>query len=165
MIDAEPAHQIGTFLPPESQLTRFCCASARLSWTCRPSARVLMGEDRRGLLERQPAVIGPGELLDMQLAAQGLHVAEALVAYVQALLAATRNSAELAGGLSPRAGLGHLAAARAWQPVLDGRDHVGCRRTQALFPARRRASPHLAGDDRLAPPATLVRLLQAVAVG
>ncbi len=109
-------------------------------------------------------MIGPAELVEMQQAAQGLHVAEALVAYVQALLAATRNSAELAGGLSPRAGLGLLAAARAWA-LLDGRDHVLPEDVQTLFPHVGAHRLHLAGDGRPAPPATLIRLLQAVAVG
>ena len=159
-----PAHQIGTFPLPESQLDRFLLR-IRLGYPDPQAERaLLMGEDRRGLLERQPAVIGPGELLDMQLAAQGLHVAEALVAYVQTLLAATRNSAELAGGLSPRAGLGLLAVARAWA-LLDGRDHVLPEDVQTLFPHVAAHRLHLAGDGRPATAATLVRLLQTVAVG
>ena len=159
-----PAHQVGTFPLPESQLDRFLLR-IRLGYPDPQAERaLLMGEDRRGLLERHQAVIGPAELLEMQQAAQGLHVAEALVAYVQALLAATRNSAELAGGLSPRAGLGLLAAARAWA-LLDGRDHVLPEDVQALFPHVAAHRVHLAGDGRPVPPATLLRLLQAVAVG
>jgi MoxR-like ATPase len=159
-----PAHQVGTFPLPESQLDRFLLR-IRLGYPDPEAERaLLMGEDRRGLLERQPAVIGPAELLEMQQAAQGLHVADALVAYVQALLAATRNSTELAGGLSPRAGLGLLSAARAWA-LLDGRDHVLPEDVQILFPHVAAHRLHLAGDGRPAPPATLVRLLQAVAVG
>ena len=158
-----PAHQIGTFPLPESQLDRFLLR-IRLGYPDRAAERaLLMGEDRRELLERQPAVASPAALLELQHAAQRLHISEALVDYVQALLGTTRNNPELANGLSPRAGLGLLAAARAWA-LLDGRDHVLPEDVQTLFPHVAAHRLHLAGDGRPAPPATLVRLMQAVAV-
>ena len=158
-----PAHQIGTFPLPESQLDRFLLR-IRLGYPDRAAERaLLMGEDRRELLERQPAVASPAALVELQHAAQRVHVSEALVDYVQALLGTTRNSPELANGLSPRAGLGLIAAARAWA-LLDGRDHVLPDDVQTLFPLVAAHRLHLAGDGRPAPPATLVRLMQAVAV-
>ena len=158
-----PAHQIGTFPLPESQLDRFLLR-IRLGYPDRAAERaLLMGEDRRELLERQPAVASPAALLELQRAAQRVHVSEALVDYVQALLGTTRNSPELVNGLSPRAGLGLIAAARAWA-LLDGRDHVLPDDIQTLFPHVAAHRLHLAGDGRPAPPATLVRLMQAVAV-
>ncbi len=158
-----PAHQIGTFPLPESQLDRFLLR-IRLGYPDRAAERALMmGEDRRELLERQPAVASPAALVELQHAAQRVHVSEALVDYVQALLGTTRNSPELANGLSPRAGLGLIAAARAWA-LLDGRDHVLPDDVQTLFPHVAAHRLHLAGDGRPAPPATLVRLMQAVAV-
>ena len=158
-----PAHQIGTFPLPESQLDRFLLR-IRLGYPDRAAERaLLMGEDRRELLERQPAVASPAALVELQHAAQRVHVSEALVDYVQALLGTTRNSPELANGLSPRAGLGLIAAARAWA-LLDGRDHVLPDDVQSLFPHVAAHRLHLAGDGRPAPPATLVRLMQAVAV-
>ena len=158
-----PAHQIGTFPLPESQLDRFLLR-IRLGYPDRAAERaLLMGEDRRELLERQPAVASPAALVELQHAAQRVHVSEPLVDYVQALLGTTRNSPELVSGLSPRAGLGLLAAARAWA-LLDGRDHVLPDDVQSLFPHVAAHRLHLAGDGRPAPPATLVRLMQAVAV-
>ena len=158
-----PAHQIGTFPLPESQLDRFLLR-IRLGYPDRAAERaLLMGEDRRELLERQPAVASPAALVELQHAAQRVHVSEPLVDYVQALLGTTRNSPELVSGLSPRAGLGLLAAARAWA-LLDGRDHVVPDDVQTLFPHVAAQRLHLAGDGRPAPPATLVRLMQAVAV-
>jgi len=158
-----PAHQIGTFPLPESQLDRFLLR-IRLGYPDRAAERaLLMGEDRRELLERQPAVASPAALVELQQAAQRVHVSEPLVDYVQALLGTTRNSPELVSGLSPRAGLGLLAAARAWA-LLDGRDHVLPDDVQTLFPHVAAHRLHLAGDGRPAPPATLVRLMQAVAV-
>ena len=158
-----PAHQIGTFPLPESQPDRFLLRT-RLGSPDRAAERaLLMGEDRRELLERQPAVASPAALVELQHAAQRVHVSEPLVDYVQALLGTTRNSPELVSGLSPRAGLGLLAAARAWA-LLDGRDHVLPDDVQTLFPHVAAHRLHLAGDGRPAPPATLVRLMQAVAV-
>jgi len=58
----------------------------------------------------------------------------ALLDYVQALLAHTRASGKYAEGLSPRAGLSLLAAARAWA-WLDGRDHVIPEDIQNVLPA------------------------------
>lgn len=158
-----PQSQIGTFPLPESQLDRFLLR-IQLGYPDRAAERaLLMGEDRRLLLERQPAVITPAALLELQEAAQRVHVSEALVNYVQALLGSTRSTPELAGGLSPRAGLGLVAVARAWA-LLQDRDHVIPEDVQALFPHVAAHRLHLAGDGRAVPTATLTRLLQAVAL-
>jgi MoxR-like ATPase len=53
---------------------------------------------------------------------------------VQALVSHTRNTAEWKTGLSPRAGLGLIAAARGWA-LLSGRDHVLPEDVQAVLPA------------------------------
>ena len=77
-----PSHQIGTFPLPESQLDRFLLR-IRLGYPDPQAERaLLMGEDRRELLERQHAVSTPADLLDLQRAAQRLHVTGALVDYV-----------------------------------------------------------------------------------
>ena len=52
-----------------------------------------------------------------------LFLSAPLFDYVQALVAHTRSAPEWKTGLSPRAGLGLVVAARAWA-LLDGRDHV-----------------------------------------
>ena len=158
-----PTSQIGTFALPESQLDRFLLR-LQLGYPDRAAERALLtGTDRRELIERQQPVLGPDTVLELQRAASRVHVAAALIDYLQGLLAATRQSPELAGGLSPRAGLGLLAAARAWA-LLDGRDHVVPEDVQTLFPHVAAHRLHLAGDGRPIPPAALVRLLQAVAV-
>jgi len=158
-----PSHQIGTFPLPESQLDRFLMR-IRLGYPDRGAERaLLMGEDRRELLERQNAVIRPEDLLTLQRAAHGVTVAERLVDYVQALLGGTRHSPELAGGLSPRAGLGLLAAARAWA-LIDGRDHVLPEDVQTVFPHVAGHRLHAAGDGRSAAPELLAQLVRDVAV-
>lgn len=157
-----PAHQIGTFPLPESQLDRFLLR-IRLGYPDPMAERaLLMGEDRRSVLERRTPV-RPAELMGLQRTAQALHVADRLIDYVQALLSATRHDAELATGLSPRAGLGLLSAARAWA-LIDGRDHVLPEDVQTLFPHVAAHRLHLAGDARPVPATTLARLIQSVAL-
>ncbi|MBD5801092.1 Holliday junction ATP-dependent DNA helicase RuvB [Azoarcus sp. Aa7] len=158
-----PSHQIGTFPLPESQLDRFLLR-IRLGYPDRSAERaLLMGEDRRELLERQRAVIQPDDLLAMQQAAHAITVSERLVDYVQALLASTRHSPELAAGLSPRAGLGLIAAARAWA-LIDGRDHVLPEDIQTVFPHVAAHRLHTAGDGRSVTPEALSQLVRDVPV-
>src|SRR5690554_3097189 len=158
-----PATQIGTFPLPESQLDRFLMR-IHMGFPGREAERaLLMGEDRRELLERTPPAISPEDMLALQRAAQAVAVAPRLIDYVQSLLAATRVDPDLAGGLSPRAGLGLLAAARAWA-LIDGRDHVLPEDVQAVFAHVAGHRLHLANDGRPVPPALLARLLAGVAV-
>jgi MoxR-like ATPase len=62
-----------------------------------------------------------------------VHVAPALLDYVQALVAHTRNTPSLTG-LSPRAAIGLLRAARAWA-LIAGRPAVIPEHVQAVFGA------------------------------
>lgn len=158
-----PSYQIGTFPLPESQLDRFLMR-IRLGYPDSTAERaLLMGEDRRQLLDRQQAVARPEDLLALQEAAQRITVSAALVDYLQALLAHTRQSPELTGGLSPRAGLALLAAARAWA-LIDGREHVLPEDVQTVFPHVAGHRLHPAGEGRSLGPETLTRLLHAVPV-
>ena len=84
---------------------------------------LLKGRDRRELVESLQPVIGADKLAAMQQLAARVHVADPLLDYVQNLLDATRRAGEFAEGLSPRAGLSLVAAARAWA-MLHGRDMV-----------------------------------------
>lgn len=158
-----PTNQVGTFPLPESQLDRFLMR-IHLGYPDHGAERaLLMGEDRRQILERQQPVVTPDELSLLQRTARSITVAERLVDYVQALLANTRHNPELSGGLSPRAGLGLIAASRAWA-LTDGRDHVLPEDVQAVFPYVAGHRLHLAADGRSAPSEALERILRAVAV-
>lgn len=106
-----PSSQIGTFMLPESQLDRFLMR-LELGVPDRDSERqMLQGQDRREMLRHMPAVMTWAELEQMQGWARQVHVSPALLDYLQDLLAASRAQGR---GLSPRAGLALLAAARAW---------------------------------------------------
>lgn len=118
-----PQDQVGTFPLPESQLDRFLMC-VELGYPDPKSERALLeGRDRRAMLASLAPRMTPAELQALQAQVREIHCAGPLIDYVQSLLAHTRRSPELAEGLSPRAGLGIMQAARAWA-MLDGRDHV-----------------------------------------
>ena len=118
-----PTYQIGTFALPESQLDRFLIRLA-LGYPDASAERALLGgEDRRALLEHLQPVLSPEELLGYQQAVTRVHVSEDLLDYLQAMITLSREHPEIAVGLSPRAGLALLRAARAWA-LLEDRDHV-----------------------------------------
>jgi MoxR-like ATPase len=129
-----PLHQVGTFPLPESQLDRFLmCIS--LGYPDRAAERALLaGESRRDMLKTLKPVARPADLVSAQLAVKTVFASPALLDYVQALLAHTRASGKFSEGLSPRAGLALLQAARAWA-WLDGRDHAIPEDIQNVLPA------------------------------
>jgi len=109
-----PAHQIGTFPLPESQLDRFLM-QIELGYPAPADERqLLVNGERRALVEQQTAVLSLDALLRLQEQVQKIHVSEPLLDYVQALLAYTRESGEFVAGLSPRGGIALLRAAQAW---------------------------------------------------
>ncbi len=128
-----PSNQAGTFPLPESQLDRFLMR-IQLGYPDAQAERgLLSGIDRRDLVTRLTPQLSPEELPALQQRVQTITVAPALLDYVQAILQHTRESDRYLHGLSPRAGLALLAAARAWA-MLDGRDAVIPEDVQAVLP-------------------------------
>jgi len=128
-----PSEQLGTYPLPESQLDRFLmCIS--LGYPDELAERELLsGQDSREALRSLPALMNPAALLAAQAAVRKIHAAPALLDYLQALIKATRSGQWFAEGLSPRAGLGVLRAARA-MALLNGRDFVSPDDVQAILP-------------------------------
>jgi MoxR-like ATPase len=156
-----PADQIGTFPLPESQLDRFLMRIS-LGYPDRAAERALLaGEDRRKLVARLPAELEAGELDSLFEATRHIHAGPRLLDYVQALLMHSREGAGFALGLSPRAGLGLLAAARAWA-LLGGRDHALPEDVQAVLPAVAGHRLRATDDTPLGPDALVRRLVEAV---
>ena len=140
-----PHEQIGTYGLPESQLDRFLMRVS-LGYPDPASERkVLIQGERRELLERAPAVLDASALVSLQRAARDVHVADALLDYIQALVAYSR--AKMLLGLSPRAAQGLLRAAQAWA-LIGGEKAVLPEHVQAVFPAiaAHRLEPR-EGDD------------------
>src|SRR6187455_3262686 len=128
-----PSEQVGTFPLPESQLDRFLMR-IELGYPDRGAERALLsGTDRRDLLANLDPCMAPGELVELQGQAQRVHVAPALLDYVQAIVDHTRRSPEFAAGLSPRAALAMVHSARAWA-LIEGRDKVIPEDVQAVLP-------------------------------
>ncbi|ALT76690.1 MULTISPECIES: AAA family ATPase [unclassified Roseateles] len=128
-----PSEQLGTYPLPESQLDRFLmCIS--LGYPDRAAERELLsGQDSREAMRALQPVMSPAAVLQAQADVREVHASAALLDYLQALLAATRSGQWFAEGLSPRAGLGVLRAARA-RALLDGRDFVAPEDVQAILP-------------------------------
>jgi MoxR-like ATPase len=122
----------GTFPLPDSQLDRFMLRLS-LDYPDPGAERALLtGSDRRDMLARLTPQLDAESLLALHQRAQAITASSALLDYLQALLAASRRHPEIRAGLSPRAGLALLGAARAWA-MLSGRSHVLPEDIQALF--------------------------------
>lgn len=118
-----PASQIGTYPLPESQLDRFLMR-IRLGYPDSQAERQLLsGVERRELMSAIKPQIELAELLALQQQVKEVIVAPPLLDYVQAILRHSRESGRYVHGLSPRAGIALLTAARAWA-LLDGRNAV-----------------------------------------
>ncbi|MDL2337248.1 MAG: MoxR family ATPase [Pseudomonadota bacterium] len=127
-----PSDQLGTYPLPESQLDRFLMCIT-LGYPDRASERELLaGHDRRDAVHKLRPVMGPERLMQAQQAVLAVHASAALLDYLQALIAATRSGAWFAEGLSPRAGIAVLRAAKA-HALLDRRDHVAPDDIQAIL--------------------------------
>jgi MoxR-like ATPase len=129
-----PIEQGGTFPLPESQLDRFLMR-LRLGYPDPKAERELLeGEDRRALTDRLDTLLPREQLQSLQQAVERVKASPALLDYLQRLLEQSRRMPGLIYGLSPRAGLGLLRAAKAWA-LMAGRDHVLPDDLQAVFPA------------------------------
>ena len=128
-----PMDQIGTYALPESQLDRFLMRIS-LGYPDRAAEReLLQGNDRRTLLDTLPSLLDAGALRALQQQVLAVHAAGPLLDYVQDLIAATRGGQWFLQGLSPRAGIAVLRAAKALA-FLSGRDYVAPDDVQAILP-------------------------------
>ena len=128
-----PLDQQGTYALPESQMDRFLMRIS-LGYPDRAAERALLsGHDRRDLVEHLPSLLTPDELQALQREVLAVHAADPLLDYVQDLIAATRNTQWFLQGLSPRAGIAVLRAAKA-QALLSGRNYVAPDDVQAILP-------------------------------
>ena len=157
-----PVDLAGTYPLPDSQLDRFLLRLA-LGYPGEEAERALLaGTERRHLNAQATPLLSADDVLALRGAVLDVHASDALVHYVQALLAHSRRHPGVRVGLSPRAGIALLRAARA-HALLLGRDHVLPEDVQALFAqvAAHRLVPEAdAGGD-----AALARsILQAVPV-
>ena len=128
-----PLDLAGTWPLPDSQLDRFMLRMS-LGYPDRDAERMMLGAtDRRDVIAAAAPCLDAERIVELRHACTGVLASPALIEYVQALLAASRSHAEIRVGLSPRAGLALLAAARA-HALLAGRMHCVPEDVQAVFP-------------------------------
>ena len=156
-----PLDAAGTYPLPDSQLDRFLMRIT-LGYPAHAEERALLaGVDRRDLIGRLTPALDAAAIIALRARARDVLTHPALLDYVQMLLEASRRHPGIRIGLSPRAGLALLGAARAWA-LLHGRGFVIPEDVQAVFvavAAHRLVAARAAGGEALAP-----ALLAGVAV-
>jgi len=129
-----PVDLSGTFPLPDSQLDRFLLRLTLGYPNAEAERALLSGSDRRSLIAQTTACLSDSELVALREAVTRVHTSDALIDYVQALLTRSRQHPGVRVGLSPRAGIALLRAAKA-HALLLGRQHVVPEDVQALFVA------------------------------
>jgi len=157
-----PSHQIGTFPLPESQLDRFLMRITLGYPDANAERALLQATDRRELLPQLAPCMTPEELAALQRATRNVHASPALLDYVQALADYSRKSADYVNGLSPRAALALLNAARAWT-FINGRNQVLPEDIQAIVPGVVSHRLHMT-RDRASNAAIAEQLIEAVPI-
>ncbi|MDR1728122.1 MAG: AAA family ATPase [Acidobacteriota bacterium] len=129
-----PTEQSGTFPLPESQLDRFLMRVS-MGYPGRDAEMELFrGEDRRRMLAKLEPVLTPEELIELQSHVDEVKASDAVLDYLYRILAFTRESDAFQAGLSTRAGLGLLRAAKAWA-YLHGEERLLPGDIQKVLPA------------------------------
>jgi MoxR-like ATPase len=129
-----PINQVGTFPLPESQLDRFLMR-IELGYPDNNAERELLkGKNRKDLLEEVEPALSTEELIQLQKQLDIVHVSDALLDYLQSLLEYSRSSGNYVHGLSPRAGIAILNAAKAWA-LINSHQHVLPEDIQAVLPS------------------------------
>jgi len=139
-----PLDLAGTFALPDSQLDRFLLSLSLGFPEPEVERELLTARDRAAVLEDTEPSLQPQDILQLNDNCQKIHVSEALLDYVQALLAETRNSRWFETGLSPRAGIALLQCCKAFA-FLEGREFAIPEDVKAVFPAlarHRMTVPH-----------------------
>ena len=128
-----PHDQLGTYALPESQLDRFLMRIS-LGYPDRAAERqLLIGNDRRSLVDQLPSLLTADELATLQQQVLAVHASDPLLDYVQDLVAATRSGQWFVQGLSPRAGIAVVRAAKA-RALLSGRSYCAPDDVRAILP-------------------------------
>jgi len=128
-----PFEQSGTFPLPESQLDRFLMRIS-LGYPGREAEKELLqkGDVQQSLSDLTPSLTN-GDVMGIQEQIAKVHASDTLLDYVEDLLLFSRSAPDFALGLSPRAGLSILRAARSWA-FLWGRDFVLPEDVQKVLP-------------------------------
>jgi len=139
-----PLDLAGTFPLPDSQLDRFLLSISLGFPDPEVERELLTARDRISVLQDTRPCLHPEDIIEINLECQKTYVSDALLDYIQALLAETRNSRWFENGLSPRACIALLKCCKAFA-YLEGRDFVIPDDVKTVFPAlarHRMTVPH-----------------------
>ncbi len=163
MATQNPFEYSGTFPLPESQLDRFLMRISLGYPEREAEARILKGKNTKVLIEDMSACVTRKDVIEIQDRITRIHTSDAFIAYLQNILEFTRTSSHFYIGLSPRAGLSLLQAARS-RACLDGREFAIPEDLQFVM-------PHVVGhrlktkdDMSQFKPADLNRLLMEIPI-
>lgn len=131
MATQNPRGMVGTFPLPESQLDRFMMKFPMGNMPREAELALLGGGSRREMVQDFKPLHSPAELLQWQKEAQGIVTSQALLDYIMRLLEESRRRTDVRG-LSPRAGIDIVRAARARAWLLN-RAHVLPEDVQDIF--------------------------------
>lgn len=127
-----PRGQFGTYPLPESQLDRFLFKFSMGQMTKEQEIAVLASGTRLAMLDALKPVLAKERFGQWEKEIRGTATSPMLLDYIAELLQASRQTDD-GWGLSPRAGLDLLDAAKAWA-YLAGRQYVLPDDVQAVFP-------------------------------
>ena len=128
----------GTYPLPEAQLDRFF-VRAKTGYPSETQERALLARGVAGFDARDLGGAGltvlasSGDVLAAQAAVRAVYVADALQAYLYAIVARTRSATDVALGASPRALLALLVASQA-AAIIDGRTYATPDDVKAVAP-------------------------------
>lgn len=128
-----PQEQYGTFPLPESQLDRFLFRISMGYLDSQFECQVLLAKDKRDLLETLTPVLSQQDVLTAQKKVDEVFASETIIKYIQMLLHESRNNGVFVNGLSTRAGIATVKAAKAYAFIL-GENRVLPDHVQAVFP-------------------------------
>lgn len=159
-----PRTQIGTFPLPESQLDRFSMCIA-IGYPNAAAERALLSGDNpyRHIGDIKP-IVGARRILALQQHVREVHLAPAVIDYIQQIIRFTRVKGRFVSGLSPRAALHLKSAAQAWA-LMAGHRAVLPEDIQAVLAGvvNHRLVPHAGlSDTRAQQPAEVI--LESVAI-
>jgi MoxR-like ATPase len=132
-----PIEYEGTYPLPEAQLDRFQF-KVLVDYRSEAEEEEVLRRHHRGAVERSLSeiepVLSPDEVLAAQRAAEAVRVDDSVLAYATAIARASRRSADLSLGASPRASIAVLRGARV-RALIEGRDFVLPDDVKALVPS------------------------------
>jgi MoxR-like ATPase len=155
--------QSGTYPLPESQLDRFLFR-LKIGYPGREAENMLLsGVGIQTLSSAIAPILSAEEVLSLQQLSAQVQVTEHLIQYLQDVLDFTRQSGLFTLGLSPRAGLLMLRAAKAWA-FLNGRNFVLPEDIQMVLPYVAQHRLRKADTHQELPAEELAEMFHSIAV-